>query len=227
MDKTPVLKNSFPVAWRILFTFVIQVLSGNYSSTEQVNSIQQVLAYCLITGPEVDIGEIIYSDLGPEVPGALSKKSKRPKSKRPPLRPITGLPSTLDEGTRKSKPLPESTATPPKDLGGNVQPLDIDLTSTTFSKGMAKTTPRPEGPLRDKDLGGNIPPADMEPIHPIVADLLGTGAKYQVDQTQSTRLRAFLLSNDEAQESEEDILGAGEETQAASIAETHHQSPPP
>ncbi|GKA74170.1 hypothetical protein Tco_0780472 [Tanacetum coccineum] len=67
------------------------------------------------------------------------------------------------------------------------------------------------------------------------------GAKYQVDQTQSTRLRyqsltenkgkplhegemdtqplvlstyadvrAFLLSDDEAQESEEDILGAGE-----------------
>nr|GEU70283.1 hypothetical protein [Tanacetum cinerariifolium] len=40
LDKTLVLKNSFPVAWRILFTFVIQVLSGNYSSTEQVNSIQ-------------------------------------------------------------------------------------------------------------------------------------------------------------------------------------------
>ncbi|GJV53696.1 hypothetical protein Tco_1449437 [Tanacetum coccineum] len=63
LDKTPVLKNSFPVAWRILFTFVIQVLGGNYSCTEQVNSIQQLLAYCLITGTEVDIGEIIYSDL--------------------------------------------------------------------------------------------------------------------------------------------------------------------
>ncbi|GKB21947.1 hypothetical protein Tco_0855870, partial [Tanacetum coccineum] len=41
---------------------------------------------------------------------------------------------------------------------------------------------------------------------------------------------AFLLSDDEAQESEEDILGAGEEMdedpQTASIAETHHQSPP-
>ncbi|GJZ14189.1 hypothetical protein Tco_0549419 [Tanacetum coccineum] len=79
----------------------------------------------------------------------------------------------------------------------------------------------------------------MEPIHPTVADLSGAGAKYQVDQTQSTRLRyqsltenkgkpsheeeldtqplvlytyadvrAFLLSDDETQESEEDILGA-------------------
>ncbi|GJT38554.1 hypothetical protein Tco_0938419 [Tanacetum coccineum] len=88
-------------------------------------------------------------------------------------------------------------------------------------------------------------------------ELMGTGAKYQVDETQSTRLRyqsltenkskplhegeldtqtlvlstyvdvrAFLLSNDEAQESEEEILGASEEMdeepQAASIAETHH-----
>nr|GEX75161.1 hypothetical protein [Tanacetum cinerariifolium] len=34
----------------------------NYSFTEQVNSIQQLLAYCLIIGTEVDIGEIIYSD---------------------------------------------------------------------------------------------------------------------------------------------------------------------
>nr|GEW30811.1 retrovirus-related Pol polyprotein from transposon TNT 1-94 [Tanacetum cinerariifolium] len=63
LDKTPVLKNSFPMAWRILFTLVIQVLGGNYSFTKQVNSIQQLLAYCLITGTEVDIGEIIYSDL--------------------------------------------------------------------------------------------------------------------------------------------------------------------
>ncbi|GJU38132.1 hypothetical protein Tco_1186486 [Tanacetum coccineum] len=154
---------------------------------------------------------------GLEVPRALSKKSKRPKSKKPPTKTnvtppkptegskqshsvssgtvpdpqdlerniqlaSTGLPSTLDEGTCKSQPLPESSATPPKDLGGNVQPLDIDLTSMTFSKGTAKTTPH---------------------------------------------VRAFLLSNDEAQESEEDILGAGEETQDSSIAETHHQSPPP
>ncbi|GKB81850.1 hypothetical protein Tco_0948745 [Tanacetum coccineum] len=57
LDRTPVLKNSFPVAWRILFTFVIQVLSGNYSSTEQINYIHQMIAYCLITGTKVDIGE--------------------------------------------------------------------------------------------------------------------------------------------------------------------------
>ncbi|GJV50629.1 hypothetical protein Tco_1446370 [Tanacetum coccineum] len=42
-----------------------EVLGKNYSSTEQVNSIQQLLAFSLITGTEVDIGEIIYSDLDP------------------------------------------------------------------------------------------------------------------------------------------------------------------
>ncbi|GJZ40227.1 hypothetical protein Tco_0586790 [Tanacetum coccineum] len=63
LDKTLVLKNSFPMAWRILFTFVIQVLGGNYSSTKQVNSIQRLLAYSLITGTKVNIGEIIYTDL--------------------------------------------------------------------------------------------------------------------------------------------------------------------
>nr|GFA81442.1 hypothetical protein [Tanacetum cinerariifolium] len=81
----------------------------------------------------------------------------------------------------------------------------------------------------------------MKPQNPTDVDLLGTGAKYQEDQTQSFRLRylpltgdkgepsyegesdtqpmlltnadvrAILISKDEAQESEEDILGDGEE----------------
>ncbi|GKC00609.1 hypothetical protein Tco_0986745 [Tanacetum coccineum] len=179
---------------------------------------------------------------GLEASGAPSKKSKRPKSKKPP-KPTEGfeqshsvssgtvpdpqdlerniqlastrLPSTLNEGTHKSKPLPESTATPPKDSGGNIQPLDKDITSTTSDEGTAKTMPRPEGPLEDKDSGGNIPPHDMEPIHHPVADIMRTD------------VRAFLLSDDEI---EEDILGAGEEMeeepQVAGIAETHHQSLP-
>ncbi|GKA01001.1 hypothetical protein Tco_0673666 [Tanacetum coccineum] len=237
----------------------LEVLGGNYSSTEQVNSIQHLLAYCLIIGTKVDIGDIIYmsplpltakpkkgkshivtqtlpKSQGPEASGALSKKRKKPKSKKPPTetkvttpKPTdsseqshsvssgtvpdpqdlerniqlasTGLPSTLDEGTRKSQPLPEGTATHPKDSGGNIQPLDRDLTSMTSDEGTAKTTPRPEGSLGDKDSGGNIPPADMEPIHPTVADLSGTGAKYQVDETQSTRLRYRSLTKNKGKTS--------------------------
>ncbi|GJT71597.1 hypothetical protein Tco_1030883 [Tanacetum coccineum] len=39
------------------------VLGGNYSSTKQINSIQQMIAYCLITRTKVSIGEIIYNDI--------------------------------------------------------------------------------------------------------------------------------------------------------------------
>nr|GEW87663.1 hypothetical protein [Tanacetum cinerariifolium] len=309
LDKTPVLKNSFPVAWRILFTFVIQVLGGNYSSTEQVNSIQQLFSYSLITGTEVDIWEIIYSDLvtkllnksrlkyvsyprfiscalqvllgldytqdkkfGDSVsPPPLAAKPKKEKSQtvtstspksQGPERDIQlvsmRLPSTLDEGTRKSKPLPEGTATHTKDSGGNKQPLDWDITFTTPGEGTAKTTLRPEGSHRDKDSGGNKPPVDIEPQNPTDVDLSGIGAKYQEDQTQSSRLRyqsltgnkgepsyegepdtqpmilsyadvrAILLSEDEAQESEEDILGAGKGMDNNLPSdETQHQSSTP
>nr|GEW30225.1 hypothetical protein [Tanacetum cinerariifolium] len=70
----------------------------------------------------------------------------------------TGFPSTLDEGTRKSKSLPEGTATHPKDSGRNQQPLDRDITFP--DEGMAKTTPYPKGSLGDKDLG--------ETNHPLI-----------------------------------------------------------
>ncbi|GJV92643.1 hypothetical protein Tco_1540456, partial [Tanacetum coccineum] len=93
--------------------------------------------------------------------------------------------------------------TDPKDSGGNDQPVDKGLPSTASNEGTAKTTPRLEGPLRDKDSGGNKPPADMEPIHPTVADPSGTGAKYQVDQTQSTRLRYQSLNKNKGRPSYE------------------------
>ncbi|GKE37392.1 hypothetical protein Tco_1460797, partial [Tanacetum coccineum] len=204
------------------------VLGENYSSTEQVNSIQQFIAYCLIAGTQ-----------GPEASESLPQKRKKPMSKKapketkttPPLKPTkdseqsysvssgtvpdpqdperniqlagTRFPSTLDEGTHKSQPLPEGTTTDPKDSGGNVQPTDKGLPSTTSNKGTAKTTPRPEGTLRDKDLEGKIPPANMEPINPTVADHSRTGAEYQVDETQSTRLRYQTLTKSKAKTSSE------------------------
>ncbi|GKG40489.1 hypothetical protein Tco_0467266, partial [Tanacetum coccineum] len=114
-----------------------------------------------------------------------------------------GLPSTLDEGTRQLKPLLKGTATHPKDSWGNKQPLDRDITFMTSNKGTAKTTPRLEGSLRDKDSGGNILNVDMEPIHTPVADPSGTGAKYQVDETQSTRLRYRSLTKNKGKISSE------------------------
>ncbi|GKD76173.1 hypothetical protein Tco_1334455, partial [Tanacetum coccineum] len=54
------------------------VLGGNYSSTEQVNSIQQLITYSLVFGTKVDIGEIIYNDLDENfrnLPGILSNSN--------------------------------------------------------------------------------------------------------------------------------------------------------
>nr|GEU49794.1 hypothetical protein [Tanacetum cinerariifolium] len=135
-----------------------EVISGCYSSTEQVNFIQQLLAYSLITGTEVDIREIIYSDL---VTKLLNKSRLK----------YISYPRFISYALQVLL-----------DLGGNKQPLDKDITFTTPDEGTVKTTPRPEGSREDKDSGGNKPTANMEPHNP---------------------------TDDEAQESEEDILGAG------------------
>nr|GEV93435.1 retrovirus-related Pol polyprotein from transposon TNT 1-94 [Tanacetum cinerariifolium] len=257
--------------------YQLAVLGRNYSFTEQVNSIYQLLAYSLIIGTEVDTGVIIYSDLLTKllnkikslgfytpiqsnshfikdpfkVIGVLFKKSKRPNSKKSPIEAMVtlpkptedseqsysvssgtvpdpqdlyrdiqlasmGFPSTLDEGTRKSQPFPESTSTHPKDSGGNKQPLDRDITSMTHDEGTTKNMLRPEGSLRDKDSLGNIPPTDMEPIHNLVVDLLRIGAKYQVDETQSTR-----LSN------EEEVIDVGDDMDEDPQDDAEVRSPSP
>ncbi|GKF58408.1 hypothetical protein Tco_0171945, partial [Tanacetum coccineum] len=112
-------------------------------------------------------------------------------------------PSTLNEGTCPSKPFPKGTATHSKDSGGNKQPLDRDITFMTSNEGMAKTMSPPEGLFRNKDSGGNIPPADMEPFHNPVVDLLGTSAKYQEDQTQSSKFRYKSLTKNKGEPSYE------------------------
>ncbi|GKE08560.1 hypothetical protein Tco_1412111, partial [Tanacetum coccineum] len=106
--------------------------------------------------------------------------------------------------------MPEGTTTDPKDSGGNVQPADKGLPSMASNKGTAKATPHLEEPLGDKDSEGNIPPADMEPINPTVADPSETGAEYQVDETQPTRLRySSIRSEDElTKESDEEEVFA-------------------
>nr|GFA13988.1 hypothetical protein [Tanacetum cinerariifolium] len=180
---------------------------------------------------------------GPEVPGTLSKKSKRPKSKNPPTETNVTSPKPMEgseqahSGTRKSQPLPIGKATYPKDSKGNIQPLDRDITSTTPNEGMAKTTPRPDGSLEDKDSGETIPPVDIEPIHTTVADPLGTGktsSEVEPDneplQLQTfADIQAFLLSQDELdkERDKEEVLAAGEDMDEDSQVAEEVGTPPP
>ncbi|GKD79431.1 hypothetical protein Tco_1342052, partial [Tanacetum coccineum] len=120
---------------------------------------------------------------GLEVPRALSKKSKRPKSKNPPT---------------KTK------VTPPKPTEGTDAKYQVNQTQSTRL--------RYQSLPKNKCKPSYVGELDTQPI---------------LESTYAD-VRAFLLSDDE---SEEDILEAGEEIdeepQVASIAETHHQSPPP
>ncbi|GJT12772.1 hypothetical protein Tco_0859814 [Tanacetum coccineum] len=194
------------VSYPRFISCALQVLLGSdYTRDENFGFLPGILSNSNFTKDPSKVTDIeltthmitINSQKDSVSPLPLAAKLKKGKSQNmTPTIPNTGLPSTLDEGTRKSQTLFESTATHPKDSRGNIQSLDRDLTSTTSGKGTAKTTLCLEGSLGDKDSGGNIPPANMEPIHPNVVDLPGLV------------LKAFLLSDDEAQESEEDILGA-------------------
>ncbi|GJR98279.1 hypothetical protein Tco_0270453 [Tanacetum coccineum] len=140
---------------------------------------------------------------GPEASGALSKKRKkilRPKDH--PLKPRNHHPSQ-----RRVLMIPTQAARAP------------DTNSTAPNEGTAKTTPRPEGSLRDKDLGGNIPPANMESIYTPIVDPSGTGkTSSEVEpDTEPLKLQtyadiqAFLLSDDELDKDsdEEEVLAAG------------------
>ncbi|GJY54791.1 retrovirus-related pol polyprotein from transposon TNT 1-94 [Tanacetum coccineum] len=217
----------------LLLLGVVQVLGGNYSSTKQVNSIQQLFVYCLITGAK-----------GPEDLGTLPQKRKKPKSKNPPTKTKVTPPRKLTEDFEQSHPVSSGTVPDPQDLERNIQLAGIGLPSI-LDEGTrtVKTMSLPEGPLGDKDSEGNKTSTDIEPINPTVADLSGTGAKYQVDETYYTRLRyrsltenkgntssevepntqtlqlntfadiqAYLLSEDElTQESDDDVLEARED----------------
>nr|GEZ26953.1 hypothetical protein [Tanacetum cinerariifolium] len=203
-------------------TFWELVLGGNYSSTKQVNFIQRFLAYSLITGTEIDIGKIIYSDLVTK----LLNKSRLKYVSYPRFISCT-LQVLLDpdynqdkkfwvlpyDCCEQSKGLSVSTSfgckTKQKEFSdwGNKQPLDKYITSTTPDEGMDKTTLHLEGSLRHKDLGGTT--------HPLIWN-------------HKTSPTLFSQGLDEDQESKEDILGAGKEMDDnPQSAKTQHQSSPP
>ncbi|GJY98483.1 hypothetical protein Tco_0515393 [Tanacetum coccineum] len=141
---------------------------------------------------------------GPEAPGSLPQKRKKPKYKKIPNE-TKVTPPKLTEGSKQSQLVSSGTVPDLQDPERNIQlagtglpstldePTDRGLPSTASDEDAAKTTPIPEGPRGDKDSEGLKPPAYMEPQTNPVADPSGTGAKYQVDETQSTQLRIAVI----------------------------------
>nr|GEZ15178.1 hypothetical protein [Tanacetum cinerariifolium] len=213
----------------------IEVLSENYSSTEQINSIQQMISFCLMTGQRSVTGYSIHSgeNFG-SLPGIMSNSnfSKDPSkvtkikltahmivvNNQKDL--VSPLPFSGNKKKVKSQTMtptlpksqgPKGTTTDPKDLGGNVQPADKGLPSMIFDESTVKTTSYPEGPCGDNDSEGLKPPADMKPLTNFIADPLGTDVKYQAYQTQSTRLSDDEEVSTAEEEIDEDIPPTNEE----------------
>nr|GEX20151.1 hypothetical protein [Tanacetum cinerariifolium] len=118
------------------------------------------------------------------------------------------LPCKLNEGTCKSQPLPESIVTPPKDSRGNDQPLNRDLIFMTSDEGMAKTTLHPKGSRGDKDSRGTNHLMIWNHYTPLM--LISHGLMQNTKRTRPN-VQAILLSKDEAQESDEEVLAAGDD----------------
>ena len=74
LAKAPIVKTWFPAPWRILMTFVIQVLGGNKSSMKQLNTHQSMIVFSLLEGIKIDVGEIIYKDLLTKLTGKSRQK---------------------------------------------------------------------------------------------------------------------------------------------------------
>nr|GEV55508.1 retrovirus-related Pol polyprotein from transposon TNT 1-94 [Tanacetum cinerariifolium]GEV76571.1 retrovirus-related Pol polyprotein from transposon TNT 1-94 [Tanacetum cinerariifolium] len=79
------------------------------------------------------------------------------------------------------------------------------------SRIVTSTIPKSQGPeasgalsKKSKRPKGNKPSVDMEAQNPTDADLSGTGAKYQEDQTQSSRLRYQSLTGNKSESSYKD-----------------------
>ncbi|GJX62772.1 hypothetical protein Tco_0295672 [Tanacetum coccineum] len=189
LDKTPVLKNSFPVAWRIMFIFVIQdekfgVLPGILSNSNFIKDPSKVTdikltAHTIVVNSQKDSvsplplaakpkkgkSQIVTPTLpksqGPKVPGALSMKSKRPKSKKPPTK-TKVTPPMPTKGSDQSHSVSSGTVPDPQDLERNIQLASTGLRST-LDEGTRKLQPLPKSTAtHPKYSMGNIQPLDSD-----------------------------------------------------------------
>ncbi|GJW30390.1 hypothetical protein Tco_0047265 [Tanacetum coccineum] len=158
-----------------------------------------------------------------------------------------GSHSPIDEGIRKSKPLPEGKPTEAKDLEGNKQPANKGLPAIVLDEGISKTKPLPERTKTD--------PKDSERIKPLTARgsstlpvtaLLGTDAEYQTSSEVDLDFEPMFLatifdiqallgsSDDELKEdSDDDVFEVGEEIDEdiqepnTEETQTHHSTETP
>ncbi|GJR27158.1 retrovirus-related pol polyprotein from transposon TNT 1-94 [Tanacetum coccineum] len=159
-------------------------------------------------GKSQTVTQTLPKSQGSEVPGALSKKRKRPKSKNPPTK-TKVTPPRPTKGSEQSYSVSLGTVHDPQDLERNIQLASMGLPSILDA--------RPRKQLCRELRYQSLPENKGKPSHEGELDTQPIVLSTYAD------VRAFLLSDDE---SEEDIFGAGEEIDeeppVASIAKTYH-----
>ncbi|GKB67536.1 retrovirus-related pol polyprotein from transposon TNT 1-94 [Tanacetum coccineum] len=63
VNSSPLKIKYFSPIWKIFMQYIVKCLGGMQRSHNQMNLSQQTIAYCLIFGLEINIGEIIFNDL--------------------------------------------------------------------------------------------------------------------------------------------------------------------
>ncbi|GKC00653.1 hypothetical protein Tco_0986789, partial [Tanacetum coccineum] len=139
---------------------------------------------------------------GLEASRALSRNRNKPKSKKTTPEVQVTPPTMPTEDSEKTQSVSSGKAVNPQDTERTTQ-LAVKGSYSPLDEGTRKSQPLPEGPHKDKDLEGLNLPANMEPSTNLVLTLAGTDAKYQVDQTQSTRLRYRPLTKNKGETSSE------------------------
>nr|GEW01897.1 retrovirus-related Pol polyprotein from transposon TNT 1-94 [Tanacetum cinerariifolium] len=129
----------------------MEVLGGNKSSIDQLNSIKQMIVYSLLTWTKINIGEINLNEL-------VTRLTDKPKKKC--IAYLRFLSCVLEHLLGSEYTQDKAFGSIPSVLKGNKQPADMEL-QFTFDEGILKSKPFPEGKQTDvKDPVGNIQPAD-------------------------------------------------------------------
>ncbi|GJW14823.1 retrovirus-related pol polyprotein from transposon TNT 1-94 [Tanacetum coccineum] len=68
----------FSLTWKVLMQYIIKCLGGMQGSHDQLNVNQQTIAYCLYWGINIDIADILFSDLIAHLHLEGSKNQRKP-----------------------------------------------------------------------------------------------------------------------------------------------------
>ncbi|GKC13097.1 retrovirus-related pol polyprotein from transposon TNT 1-94, partial [Tanacetum coccineum] len=129
VNSSPLKLKYFLPIWKIFMQYIVKCLGGMKGSHDQMNFSQQTIAYCLIFGLEINIGDIIFKDQINKL-----QNGKKNRETNTPSKSEVSLTSHMLKVAKLSKEPDESLILPSEEVnaeatadksqsGTNVQPL--------------------------------------------------------------------------------------------------------